>query len=101
MLLLAVHTNRFGSGVVFNKIPCDKETQKLWLIALKPAKPPNDLKHACVRCDRFLEGDYCPSYKMQSEVIGRSAEEILKRICRTIRTKCVFLQLKGIKRNRS
>ena len=38
--------DRSGSGVVFHKIPCDEETQKLWLIALKLAKPPN-LKHAC------------------------------------------------------
>ena len=29
--------NRSGSGVVFHKIPCDKGTQKVWLIALKPA----------------------------------------------------------------
>ena len=27
-------TNRYRSGVVFHKIPCDKERQKLWLISL-------------------------------------------------------------------
>ena len=34
-------TNRSGSGVVFHKIPCDKERHKVWLIALKLAYPPN------------------------------------------------------------
>ena len=38
-------TNAAGSGVSFRKIPLDKETQKLWLIALRPSKPPN-LKQA-------------------------------------------------------
>ena len=28
---------------------------------------------ACVCCDHFLVEDYYPNYKMQSEVIGRSA----------------------------
>ena len=27
-------TNKAGSGVSFHKIPCDTETQKLWLIAV-------------------------------------------------------------------
>ena len=61
---------RSGSGVVFHKIPCDEETQKLWLIALKLAKQPN-LKHACECRNYFLEGDYYPNYKMQSELTGR------------------------------
>ena len=26
-------TNRYGSDVNFHKIPCDKERQKLWLVA--------------------------------------------------------------------
>ena len=49
-------TNRFGSGVVFHKIPRVKETQKLWLIAHTLAKPLY-LKHACVCFEPFLEGD--------------------------------------------
>ena len=49
-------TNRFGSGVVFDKIPCYKERQKVWLITLKLAKPHN-LKYACVCCDHFLVGN--------------------------------------------
>ena len=32
-------TDIFRSGVVFHKIPCDKERQKLWFIALKLACP--------------------------------------------------------------
>ena len=63
-------TNIYGSGVVFHKIMCDKQTQKLWLIALKPSKPTN-LKHARVCYDHFPEVDYYPNYKIQLEVIGR------------------------------
>ena len=51
-------TNRPGSGVHFHKIPCDKERQNLWLIALKLSKPPNLFKHTRVCCDHFLEEDY-------------------------------------------
>ena len=63
-------TNRSGSGVGFHKIPCDKEREKLWLNALKPAKPPN-LKHARVCSDHFLEEDYDMNYKLESELLGK------------------------------
>ena len=45
-------TNRAGSSVSFHKIPCDKETQNVWLIALRRSMPVN-LKHACVYSDHF------------------------------------------------
>ena len=44
---------RSGSGVVFHKIQCDKQRQRLWLTAHRLAKPPN-LKHARVCSDHFL-----------------------------------------------
>ena len=66
-------TDRSGRRVVIHKIPCDKERHKLWLVTLKLAMPTN-LKHACVCCDHFLEEDYYSSYKMQSELIGRSTK---------------------------
>ena len=50
-------TNRSGSGVQFHKIPCDRERQKLWLIALRLAKPPN-LQDAHVCSDHFLATGY-------------------------------------------
>ena len=65
--------NRSGSGVVFHKILCDTDIQKLWLIAFKPSKPFN-LKVACVCCFHFLEKDYYPNYKLQSKSIDRSAK---------------------------
>ena len=43
-----------GKGVYSHNIPCDKERQKLWPIALKHAEQHN-LKHACVCCDHFPE----------------------------------------------
>ena len=71
-------TNISGSSFIFHKIPsdktteivaypCRKETQKLWHIATKLAKPPN-LKHARVCCNHSLEEDCYPNYKMQSLV---------------------------------
>ena len=75
-------TYRSGNGVVFPKIPCDK--QKLWLITLKLAKP-SYLKHACVCSEHFLEEDCYPNYKMQSELICRSAKRrylnLLYQVC--------------------
>ena len=64
-------TNRSGSDFCFQKIPCDKERQELWLIALKLATPPN-LKHAHVCCEHFPEDDYYQNHK--SELTGRSAK---------------------------
>ena len=49
-------TNISGSGLDFYKIPCDRERQKLRLIAFKLAKPPN-LKPVRVCSDHFLKDD--------------------------------------------
>ena len=59
-------TNRAGSGINFHKILCDEEKQKLWLIALRPSKPPN-LKHTRVCSDHSLEEDYQFNYEVESE----------------------------------
>ena len=68
-------TNRSGGGVCFHKIPCDKERHKLWLIALKLARPPY-LKHDRVCCGHFLEGDYYPNYKMHEKSVHRALDHL-------------------------
>ena len=55
-------TNRTGNGVSFHRIPCDKETQKLWLIAFNVLSHLIRLKHACVCSDPSLDEDYQFNY---------------------------------------